>query len=94
MLWLPGTGMLFRRSSPAGWRVLVDAGCVLKLPRLWELAAVGSFQGRPVYFVSVQFALLGVIADSEYVDCMGNNRQSTLYGTPADLDRNRWIHCT
>ena len=31
------------------------------------------------FFVSAQFAILGVIADSEYVDSMRNNRTSMLY---------------
>ena len=41
--------------------------------------------GWVLLFVSAQFALLGVIADSEYVDCLGNNRKSMLYGTLVDL---------
>ena len=61
------------------------------------LVEVGPFFGVPkgrlpprfgwvLLFVSAQFAVLGVIADSEYVDCMGNNRTSTLYGTLVDLE--------
>ena len=65
-----------------GWRILVAAGCFLKSSshqKRCRLAAVGFFQGRPGFFVSAQFAVLGVIADSEYVDSMGNNRTSILY---------------
>ena len=51
---------------------------MLKPPRFFGLAAAG-FSGWPVYFFSAQFALLGVIADSEYLDSMGCNRTSTLY---------------
>ena len=43
-----------------------------------ELAVAG-FSGWPVYFFSAQFTLLGVIADSEYVDSIGYNGTSTLY---------------
>ena len=50
------------------------------LTRVWffGLAAAG-FSGWPVYFFSAQFALLGVIADSEYVDNMGySGRQRSM----------------
>ena len=86
MLWFPGIGMPLGQAGLSGWRVLVEVGCVLKPPRVRGLAAVGFFQGRPVSFVSAQFALLGVIADSEYVDCMGNNGTSMLYATLVDPD--------
>ena len=56
------------------------------------LVEVGPFFGVPssrlllgFSSVSAQFAVLGVIADSEYVDCMGNNRTSMLFATLADL---------
>ena len=51
---------------------------MLKPPRFFGLAAAG-FSGWPVYFFSDQFALLGVIADSEYVDSMGySGRQYSM----------------
>ena len=58
------------------------------------LAAVGFFQGRTVSFVIVQFDLLGVIADSEYVDCMGNNGTSILYANSSGLDDIRLLRYT
>ena len=56
MLWFSGTVMPLGQAGLSGWRVLVEVGCVLKPPRVWGLAAVGFFQGRPVSFVSAQFA--------------------------------------
>ena len=41
---------------------LFEVGCVLKPPKVWGLAAVGFFQGRPVSFVSAQFSLFGMLA--------------------------------
>ena len=49
------------------YRKSVRCRCSWLLPRLAGL------------FVSAQFALLGVIADSEYVDSMRDNRTSMLY---------------
>ena len=71
-----------------GWRILVAAGCFLRSSshrKRCRLAAVGFFQGRSGFFVRAQFAVLGVIADSEYVDSIGNNRTSILYAALADL---------
>ena len=65
-----GLGCSLGRAGPTVWRVLIAASCVLKPPRLWSLLQL-AFSGWPVYFFSAQFALLGVIADSEYVDSMG-----------------------
>ena len=76
--WFRGLGCSLGRAGPAVWRVLIAASCVLKPPRLWSLLQL-AFSGWPVYFFSAQFALLGVIADSEYVDSMGYNRTSRLY---------------
>ena len=67
-----------------------------------SLVEVGPFFGVGFFQVSAgsllycqrSIAVLGVIADSEYVDCMGNDRHSTLGGTPADLDHDRWIRST
>ena len=71
------------------------SGPVFGLQKSGALLAGKLFRGSVGFsFVSAQFAVHGVIADSEYVDCMGNNRASTLYGTLADLDHNRWARCT
>ena len=74
--WFRGLGCFLRRAGPAVWRVLIAASCVLKLLRLRSLQRLAS--GWPVYFFSAQFVLLGVIADSEYLDSMGCNGTSTL----------------
>ena len=66
----------------------------LKLACFLRFQKVGFFRVSAGSFVSAQFAVLGVIADSEYVDCMGNDRHSTLSGTPANLDHDRWIRST
>ena len=55
------------------------------LARFLDFQKVGFYQVSAGFFVSAQFAVLGVIADSEYVDSMGNNRTSILYATLADL---------
>ena len=80
-----------------GWRILVAAGCFLKSSshrKRCRLAAVGFFQGRPGLFVSAQFAILGVIADSEYVDSMGNSRTSMLYANSSGSRIIRLGHCS
>ena len=53
---------------------LVEVGPFFGVPKGWLLPGFCWFS-----FVSAQFAVLGVIADSEYVDSMGNNRTSILY---------------
>ena len=47
---------------------------VFGVPKGWLLQGFCWF-----IFVSAQFAVLGMIADSEYVDSMENNRTSMLY---------------
>ena len=72
--------VLWGRQS--GWLAcfLVEVGLFL------ELQKVSFFRGSAGFsFDSVQFALLGVIADSEYVDCMGNNRTSNAQCSQVDL---------
>ena len=72
----------------SGWVAIpwLKLACFLGFQKVSFLQVSAGFS-----FVSAQFAVLGVIADSEYVDCMGNNRTSTLYGTLVDLDHDRWI---
>ena len=62
----------------------------MKLAPFLGFQMVGFFQVSAGFsFVSTQFALLGVIVDSEYVDCMGNNGTSMLSATLVDLECER-----
>ena len=51
----------------------------LKLAFFLRFQKVGFFWVSAGSFVSALFAVLGVIADSEYVDCMGYKGTSILY---------------
>ena len=68
----------------SGWVAcfLVEVGPFFGVPK--RAASSKVRLGSP--FCQRSVAVLGVIADSEYVDCMGNNRTSTLYGTLVDLE--------
>ena len=68
-MWFRGLGCSLRRAGPAVWRVLVTASCV-GASGVVGLVAAGSQVGRCTSS-AISFALLGFIADSEYVDNMG-----------------------
>ena len=61
----------FEHSVRVGWRVLAEVSCSSKSSLQEKCRCSWLLPRLAGLFVSAQFALLGVIADSEYVDSMG-----------------------